>query len=47
MFARVQHKAPYFEGEAVVNKDFKNISLNDYAGKWLVLFFYPLDFTFV
>ncbi len=24
-----------------------NVSLKDYAGKWLVLFFYPLDFTFV
>lgn len=23
------------------------VSLKDYAGKWLVLFFYPLDFTFV
>jgi alkyl hydroperoxide reductase subunit AhpC len=25
----------------------KKISLQDYADKWLVLFFYPLDFTFV
>src|SRR5690606_10801092 len=27
--------------------DFKDISLADYKGKWVVLFFYPLDFTFV
>lgn len=27
--------------------DFKEVSLSDYKGKWLVLFFYPLDFTIV
>jgi alkyl hydroperoxide reductase subunit AhpC len=27
--------------------DFSNTSLGDYKGKWLILFFYPLDFTFV
>lgn len=32
---------------AVINGQFKEISLNDYKGKYLVLFFYPLDFTFV
>ncbi|MDH5509376.1 MAG: peroxiredoxin [Nitrospinota bacterium] len=47
MSAQVQSKAPDFKGEAVVNKQFKEISLADYKGKWLVLFFYPLDFTFV
>ena len=47
MPAQVQSKAPAFSGEAVVNKQFKQISLADYSGKWLVLFFYPLDFTFV
>lgn len=30
-----------------MNADFKEIQLSDYAGKYLVLFFYPLDFTFV
>lgn len=45
--ARVQASAPNFEGKAVVNGQFKNISLKDYDGKYLVLFFYPLDFTFV
>jgi peroxiredoxin (alkyl hydroperoxide reductase subunit C) len=43
----VGKKAPYFEGEAVVGGEFKKISLNDYKGKYLCLFFYPLDFTFV
>lgn len=43
----VQQAAPDFKGTAVVNKEFKEISLKDYRGKWLCLFFYPLDFTFV
>lgn len=43
----VGNKAPDFKGTAVVNKEFKEISLKDYRGKWLCLFFYPLDFTFV
>jgi len=43
----VQGAAPDFKAMAVVNKDFKEISLKDYKGKWLCLFFYPLDFTFV
>jgi peroxiredoxin 2/4 len=33
--------------EAYVNGEIKKISLSDYKGKWIVLFFYPLDFTFV
>ena len=46
--ARVKQPAPDFNAQAVVNKEFKTISLADYKGKnWLVLFFYPLDFTFV
>ena len=44
---KVGEKAPNFKGEAVVNGKFTNISLEDYKGKYLVLFFYPLDFTFV
>lgn len=39
--------APEFGGTAVVNGEFKNISLSDYKGKYVVFFFYPLDFTFV
>jgi len=45
--AAVGRKAPDFEAEAVVGTEFKNIKLADYKGKWVVLFFYPLDFTFV
>lgn len=45
--ADVQKPAPDFKGLAVVQKDFKTIQLSDYKGKYLVLFFYPLDFTFV
>jgi len=45
--ARVQKPAPAFTSDAVVNGEFKTVSLSDYKGKYLVLFFYPLDFTFV
>lgn len=41
--ADVQSTAPDFKGTAVVQKDFKTIQLSDYKGKYLVLFFYPLD----
>lgn len=44
---QVQKPAPEFTGQAVVNKEFQSIKLSDFAGKYLVLFFYPLDFTFV
>ncbi|XP_053927502.1 thioredoxin-dependent peroxide reductase, mitochondrial [Cuculus canorus] len=44
--AVTQH-APFFKGTAVVNGEFKELTLDDYKGKYLVLFFYPLDFTFV
>jgi alkyl hydroperoxide reductase subunit AhpC len=47
MSAHVQKPAPAFAGTAVVDEDFKDISLADYAGKYLILFFYPLDWTFV
>lgn len=45
--ASVGFPAPHFEEEAVVGQDFKTLKLSDYKGKYLVLFFYPLDFTFV
>ncbi|XP_040572051.1 peroxiredoxin [Lepeophtheirus salmonis] len=45
--ARVQCPAPSFAGQAVVDKSFKEIKLEDFKGKYLVLYFYPLDFTFV
>ncbi|THD22576.1 Thioredoxin-dependent peroxidase [Fasciola hepatica] len=39
--------APNFKGTAVVDGTFKEISLKDYEGKYLLIFFYPADFTFV
>jgi len=44
---RVQQKAPDFKKDAVVGDGFVEVKLSDYKGKWLVIFFYPLDFTFV
>ncbi|MFN3603282.1 MAG: peroxiredoxin [Leptonema sp. (in: bacteria)] len=44
---QVGQKAPDFTAEAVVGKQFQTISLSEYKGKYVVLFFYPLDFTFV
>jgi len=45
---KMNQPAPNFEGvTAYHNGEFKKISLSDYSGKWLVLFFYPRDFTFV
>jgi len=43
----VGNKAPAFKATALVNGDFKEMSLDNFKGKWKVLFFYPLDFTFV
>ncbi len=40
-------KAPDWTAPAYVNGEQKNISSKDYAGKWYVLYWYPLDFTFV
>jgi len=39
--------APHFEVDAVVDREIKRLALDDFRGKWLVLLFYPLDFTFV
>lgn len=44
---KVQQPAPDFSGTAVINNSFKTIQLSDYRGKYVVLVFYPLDFTFV
>jgi peroxiredoxin 2/4 len=44
---RVGQTAPDFLATAVVDQEFKTIKLSDYRGKYVVLFFYPLDFTFV
>ena len=48
MTTLVQNPAPDFEARAVLpDGSFSNVHLSDYRGKYVVLFFYPLDFTFV
>ena len=47
MTAQVGKPAPDFEAAAFVDGGFKNIKLSDYKGKWVVVCFYPGDFTFV
>ena len=47
MTAQVTKPAPDFAADAVVGDEFKKIKLSDYRGKYVILFFYPLDFTFV
>ncbi len=44
---QVGKPAPDFTLEGVSGKEFLEVSLSQYRGKWVVLFFYPLDFTFV
>nr|YP_009398067.1 2-Cys peroxiredoxin [Gredgaria maugeana]ARW67253.1 2-Cys peroxiredoxin [Gredgaria maugeana] len=46
-FLQVGDKAPNFSATSVYQQEFKQISLSDYLGKYLILLFYPLDFTFV
>lgn len=40
-------KLPEMTLEAFQNEEIKNITFSEYKGKWLILFFYPADFTFV
>ncbi|KAG7376992.1 hypothetical protein PHYPSEUDO_012347 [Phytophthora pseudosyringae] len=45
--ARVQGQAPPFTAQAVVDGDITDVSLDTYRGQYVVLFFYPKDFTYV
>ncbi len=47
MAVQVGKPAPAFTLEGLHGNDFMTVSLDEYKGKWVVLFFYPLDFTFV
>jgi hypothetical protein len=47
MTARVGQKAPDFNAPAYFEGGFKNVQLSDHFGKWILLCFYPGDFTFV
>ena len=44
---KINQEAPNFREDAFVNNEIKKISLEEFKGKWVVLFFYPADFTFV
>ena len=44
---QVGKKAPDFNAPGYQNGDFINVKLSDYLGKWVLLCFYPGDFTFV
>jgi len=43
----VSKPAPDFELEGYFNGEFQRYKLSDYRGRWVILLFYPLDFTFV
>ena len=45
--AKVGKPAPDFEANALIGGEFKNVKLSDHKGKWVVLCFYPGDYTFV
>jgi hypothetical protein len=45
--AKLGKLAPDFEAEAFMDGTFKRVRLSDYRGQWIVLSFYPGDFTFV
>lgn len=47
MGVTVGQKAPDFTAPAYYKGGFTNVKLSDYAGKWVLLCFYPGDFTFV
>jgi alkyl hydroperoxide reductase subunit AhpC len=44
---KVGSMAPDFKAQSYTAGQFKDVSLRDFQGKWVCLFFYPLDFTFV
>ncbi|KAF9923322.1 C-terminal domain of 1-Cys peroxiredoxin [Linnemannia zychae] len=47
MVASVGKIAPAFKATAVIDGEFKEVSLEQYKGQYVILFFYPMDFTFV
>jgi hypothetical protein len=48
VMARVGKEAPDFEASAyIAGEGFQNVKLSDYRGKWVLVCFYPGDFTFV
>ena len=47
MMLKINSKAPDFNIKAYYENDIKKFTLKNYKGKWLILLFYPADFTFV
>jgi peroxiredoxin (alkyl hydroperoxide reductase subunit C) len=47
MQVRIGKKAPDFTAPAFKNGEFTSVNLSDYLGKWVLLCFYPGDYTFV
>lgn len=46
-FATRDDPAPLFTADAIIEGKMTKVSLNDIKEKWILLFFYPSDFTFV
>ncbi|CAG8779100.1 3998_t:CDS:2, partial [Ambispora leptoticha] len=44
--AKITRPAPFWEANAVVEDEIKTMSLNDFEDKFLIMLFYPFDFTF-
>jgi len=44
---RINDRVPDFEADAYAGGEIRKIRFSDYRGKWMVLIFYPADFTFV
>ncbi|MBM4285450.1 MAG: redoxin domain-containing protein [Deltaproteobacteria bacterium] len=44
---QVGKPAPVFEAAAYLNGEITRVKLEDFRGKWVLLYFYPGDFTFV
>ncbi len=47
MTVKVGGKAPDFQAPTYYRGEFSSVKLSDYLGKWVLLCFYPGDFTFV
>lgn len=47
MTVRVGKTAPDFQTKGYIGGEIKPVNLADYRGKWVMLYFYPGDFTFV
>lgn len=44
---KINEQAPHFKAKAFHKDHIDDIDSDNYRGKWLIVFFYPADFTFV